>query len=266
MNVRPISPLIVALAIRWNKSWLAAMPYPQIIVTEGICKYCGERFISIRKANNKFTKYCSSECSVNDRFGEEISDGTFIARSEAGLAALHLVQSGHMVTRAAKEAGIHPFALHSLIRKNKSVFSGRTCRWCEKPLIGMKNLSVRLYCSAKCKDAVKKSIMKRKNPPYKLAALREEGILLYKEGYSINEIAKHLEVGTNRVGGWVEDFIGKKEKAFLKKRNSAKTADEWLQALREFNPNHNVELSILVSQNKRKEIITRTTVNTIYAA
>jgi len=30
MNVRPIDPLILALATRWNKTWLAAMPYPQI--------------------------------------------------------------------------------------------------------------------------------------------------------------------------------------------------------------------------------------------
>ena len=112
------------------------------------------------------------------------------------------------------------------------------CQHCGKNLKGLFRGNYRKYCSRQCgyKAAYRK---KYPNRPHKLWVhepdVFETAMELHWTGEESGAIARRLNIPVGTMYSWVHDFGNQRQrKEPLKKLlNVAKSADEWLRALRE---------------------------------
>lgn len=204
-----------------------------------LCLNCGKDITHKQLQRPHYPyKYCSRSCFSDARYGKKIieePEGAIESRNPLYLEALKLLQQGFTQSEAARRIKLNRYTLNSWIRRHdaKTVFDNRICQYCGVSLaethISRKYCTISCYNKAKYREKHTVYLQKHETSVF------EGSMEMYWRGIGGSEIARHFDIPIGTVLSWIHDFGGQKERIEpLKNRvRLAKTANEWLMALRE---------------------------------
>lgn len=223
------------------------------------CMNCGNELNinQIRRGG----KYCSRNCSANDRWGEPIHFGKLLTRSKAFVEVVKLCQTGLTQAEAARMLGLSYGTVHDwfLQHGTDAILQNRVCGHCGKPLNGMKCRSNRKYCSESCAWKARYARTHPDSGRMKFNSdLRQRALELYWGGLEGTFIARHLGVVGGTVHSWIHDFGHLRRRrrepeimALLpleERFTGARNAKEWRHILRANAPDGETSTVILVCE------------------
>lgn len=208
------------------------------------CESCGKAIVEKYRKNHEY-KYCSYSCYYDLRYGKLVGNKKVKSRNPSYIEASKLLQEGFTQRKVAEAAGVNFYAFRDwLSGKSKEIYSDAVCRYCGVELAGMRRIGKRKYCSRSCGNKAK---YREKHPEAQsrqrhTSALLEAALGLYWKGLGGRAIAVHLGIPEGTVHSWIHEFGGEKERMkpytphyllpFKQRLREAKTAEEWVEALR----------------------------------
>jgi endogenous inhibitor of DNA gyrase (YacG/DUF329 family) len=221
------------------------------------CLNCGQPLSKKQIWRNR--KYCSRKCFADGYWGKPIELGKSNTRSKKLIEVAELCSSGLTPKEASKETGISLLTIHSWFAQYgaENIVQDKKCAVCGKSMVGLPQISKRIYCSNECKM---QAAYLRKHPvPSRMKfdpELRKKGLEMYWGGAEGYVISKQLGVCEGTVYAWIHYFGHLKERTLnpeliklfpinLRLRN-AKTSMEWKSILSENAPCGEAKNVILV--------------------